>query len=361
MKKKCCLITGGAGFIGSALSNKLSASGELVVAIDNMHPQVHVNTKRPESLSAEVEVMVADICDSDTWRSFLRRYEPVVLVHLAAETGTGQSLTQSRRHANVNIVGLTTMLDAFSSHSICPAHILLASSRAVYGEGAWKSVIDNSVFYPGHRTARMLRDGEWDFANASALAMNANEIIPHPTSIYAATKLGQEQILDIWANAYDVPLSILRLQNVYGVGQSLINDYTGIIPLFVRMGESGRSIPVYEDGNITRDFVNIEDVVSAFELSILNPPKSTRTIDVGSGVKTTIYDLARLVSRYSGQQEPHITKQYRLGDVRHAFCDVKHAKEAIGYSPTVTMEHGIAELCEWIKSQKLFDNQSGMR
>ncbi len=349
MKKKCCLITGGAGFIGSALASKLVAEDKFVVAIDNMHPQIHKNKNRPNSLQSGVELLVADICDPGTWTDFLACYEPETVIHLAAETGTGQSLTCSSRHAHVNVVGLTTMLDAFSNLSIRPSHVLLASSRAVYGEGAWLSQTDRSVFYPRHRTVNMLEQSIWDFPDATALAMNARTTTPNPTNVYAATKLAQEQILEVWTNAFKVPLSILRLQNVYGIGQSLINDYTGIIPLFVRIAESGESIPVYEDGQITRDFVNIVDVISAFLLCIENPPTVTRTIDVGSGVRTTILELASLITKCGGRSAPRITGQYRIGDVRHAYCHIEDTKKEVGYSPSTTLKNSISELYAWIK------------
>ena len=150
---------------------------------------------------------------------------------------------------------------------------------------------------------------------------------PNPINVYGATKLAQEQILAAWTGSHDTRLSVLRLQNVYGPRQSLSNPYTGIVSLFSRLAREGQSIPLYEDGDITRDFVYIDDVVSALVAAIAHQPADhMRTVDIGSGVRTTIGDLAREVARYHSAPEPHVTGQYRDGDVRHASCTVEDTR-----------------------------------
>src|SRR5262249_51084995 len=134
-----CVITGGAGFIGCAISSELATRFERVIAMDNLHPQIHPNPVRPAGLHEKVELIVGDIRVRETWDQLLRRVRPSVVVHLAAETGTGQSLTEATRHANVNVTGTTEMLDAFTRHGALPDRIVLTSSRAIYGEGAWKN------------------------------------------------------------------------------------------------------------------------------------------------------------------------------------------------------------------------------
>ncbi|WP_244658833.1 SDR family oxidoreductase [Ciceribacter thiooxidans] len=231
--QNCIMITGGAGFIGCKLSSLLLSFGLPIVAVDNLHPQVHPGQTRPELMPDYVNLFVMDICDGESWRQVLSKWKPRILVHLAAETGTGQSLTESSRHAMVNVVGTTRMLDALLEASYRPDHVLLSSSRAVYGEGAWKDP-DGEVCYPGIRGVEALEAGRWNFTNQDAREMSplphrAGSTVPKPTSVYGATKLAQEQILGAWCSAIGVPLSILRFQNVYGPGQSPFNAYTGII------------------------------------------------------------------------------------------------------------------------------------
>ena len=191
-------------------------------------------------------------------------------MHLAAETGTAQSLTESSRHSLVNVVGTTRMLDAFGASGRRPGHVVLTSSRAVYGEGTWLRS-DGTSYRPGQRTHEQLARGQWDFPDSVPVPSRADRTEPAPSSVYGATKLAQEHILAAWAGAHDVRLSTLRLQNVYGPGQSLTNPYTGIVSLFSRLARDGASIPLYEDGEITRDFVYILDVVSALRQALEQP------------------------------------------------------------------------------------------
>ena len=154
---------------------------------------------------------------------------PKVVVHLAAETGTGQSLTEASRHAQENVLGTAVMLDALSRHGRVPEHIVLASSRAVYGEGAWQRR-DGSCFYPGQRDREQLAHGEWDYLDSQQLPFSAKSTEPRPCSVYGGTKSAQEHILEAWALAFGANLTICRSQNVYGRGQSLINSYTVCSP-----------------------------------------------------------------------------------------------------------------------------------
>ena len=201
----------------------------------------------------------------------LRLFQPSQIVHLAAETGTAQSLSEATRHGSVNVVGTTQLLDALSRAALVPDQLVLASSRAVYGEGAWQC--GSEVFYPQPRSHAQLMAGIWDPQGPTndpvvPLPSCAGRTEPRPTNIYAATKLAQEHILAAWTAAHDANLSMLRLQNVYGPGQSLTNSYTGIVALFARLAREQRALEVYEDGRIMRDFVYIDDVVDALFAAI---------------------------------------------------------------------------------------------
>lgn len=346
------LVTGGAGFIGCALSHQASAESDRWVALDVLHPQVHPSQDRPADLADKAELIVGDVTDPAVWDRVLADVKPDVIVHLAAETGTAQSLDEATRHASVNVVGTTQMLDAFGRHGHVPSHVVLASSRAVYGEGLWKRQ-DGSVFEPGMRSHAQFERGEWDFVGAVPLPSIAASTAPAPTSVYGATKLAQEHILAAWAGAHDVPLSVLRLQNVYGPGQSLINSYTGIVSMFSQWAKAGQSIPIYEDGRITRDFVFITDVAAALAAAMSSPaaPTHKRRVDIGFGVGTTILELAQVIAAYYGAPEPHINGKYRDGDVRHATTDIMAAKAELDWVPEVDLERGIAALQDWIAAQ----------
>lgn len=246
-----CVVTGGAGFIGCAIAKGLLIRFDRVVAVDNLHPQIHATGKRPVMLPAGVQLIVADIAEEETWGEIVSGMAPDVIVHLAAETGTGQSLAESRRHTHVNVTGTAVMLDALVRSKHLPKQLVLASSRAVYGEGAWRPLSGASEpIYPGQRSSSQLSEKKWDFAGLSPEPSRSSSTVPHPVSVYGATKLAQENILQAWTTSLNVGLKIFRFQNVYGPGQSLTNAYTGIVSLFCRMAKHGQSIPLFEDGRM---------------------------------------------------------------------------------------------------------------
>lgn len=348
---RTALVTGGAGFIGCAISPGLLAAFDRVIAVDSLHPQIHPDRNRPVALPSAVELIVGDVADATTWDEVLGRVEPDVVVHLAAETGTGQSLTESTRHAQTNVVGTTRMLDALASRGVLPRRIVLASSRAVYGEGAWRRG-DGVAFHPSQRTAASLSTGQWDVPAASPLAMDARTVEPRPVSVYAATKLAQENLLRIWATSFGVEPAILRLQNVYGPGQAMANPYTGIMTLFCRFAREGRSIPLFEDGEVRRDFVLIDDVAAALVAAATSSPVSPTPLDIGSGEVQTIGTAARAVAQAYGAPAPHVTGQFREGDVRHAWADVTAAEEFLApWRPRHDLADGVARLVAWIEAQ----------
>jgi dTDP-L-rhamnose 4-epimerase len=345
-----CLVTGGAGFIGCAVSKLLKREFDRIVAVDNLHPQVHSTGVRPAALDPSVGFVRGDVTEQQTWNHLLPEFKPNVVIHLAAETGTGQSLTEGTRHASVNVVGTTQMLDAFVRHDCIPARVVLTSSRAVYGEGAWRDAKGN-VTYPGQRSRTMLQAGQWDFPGLTCLPFEATRTEPRPTSIYGATKLTQEMVLRAWALSFGVEIGMLRLQNVYGPGQSLSNPYTGIVSLFARLAKEGKTIPVYEDGEIIRDFVFIDDVAAALLRVTTGPIPSDIAYDIGSGEATSIHELARMIAGIYGAPEPVVNGAFRNGDVRAASGDITRAKTELNWAPQWTVERGVEALCGWIDGQ----------
>jgi dTDP-L-rhamnose 4-epimerase len=354
------LVTGGAGFIGCALSRQLLAEasdvpGPSIVAVDSLHPQVHPERKRPADLPEPVELKVMDICEPEGWQAVLAEFRPAIVVHLAAETGTGQSLDEPARHTEVNVTGTARMLEAFDRANHRPQQIVLASSRAVYGEGRWLDPTDGSIFNPDHRSVEQLVAGQFDViapsgARASPLPHDERTTTPLPTSVYGVTKHAQEQILRLWCIARGVPLSILRLQNVYGPGQSPHNPYTGIVGLFHRVAAAGSAIEVYEDGRIGRDFVFIDDVASCLAAAVRNPPESSRLVDVGTGIATTIWQAASDIAALYAAPEPRVTGAFRHGDIRWAVAATERMKEDLGRVAAISFAEGNRRLAQWLRA-----------
>lgn len=341
------LVTGGAGFIGTALAQRNVELADAWVAFDNLLPQVHGDDPQLE-LPEAVDLVKADIRDRDALSAVIADLQPTVVLHLAAETGTGQSLDEPSRHTDVNVTGTAVLLESLSTSSRRPGKIVLTSSRAVYGEGEWVDP-DGNVYHPGARTGEMLEAGQWDFVGLSALPSAFSRTRPAPSNIYGATKLAQEHLISAWCAARGVSNATLRLQNVYGPGQSPLNPYTGITTLFMRIAGRGDTIPVYEDGRIVRDFVFIDDVARALE-SATDAPGNVSG-DVGSGVASTIAEMADIVAGFEGAPTPQITGQFRLGDVRHAACDMSESLWLLGDQPATDLATGLSRLHQWMSAQ----------
>lgn len=341
------LVTGGAGFIGTALAKAAASRTRTWVAFDNLLPQVHGENPQLD-LPDCVDLVVGDVRDSDALASALGRVTPDVVIHLAAETGTGQSLAEPSRHTDVNLTGTARLLEALSATPELPHRIVLTSSRAVYGEGLWTDQ-RGRTHSPMTRPPEMLVRGEWDFPGLTPLPSGVSITPPTPCSVYGSTKWAQESLLSTWAAARGVSTGILRLQNVYGPGQSPINPYTGITTIFFRLGARGESIPVYEDGNIGRDFVFIDDVVRA--VVTVAEHDAGVIVDVGSGHRSTILETAREIARLTGAPAPTVTGQYRLGDVRDASCAMAGSAWVFGDEPPVALAAGLGALGAWMSSQ----------
>lgn len=347
------LVTGGAGFIGCKLSSVLVEKYDAeIIAYDNLLSQVHPSMKPPLAFHPKVKLVQKDVRDASAWRDFFSRYDPQYVLHFAAETGTAQSLTESARHASVNVTGTAEMLDGMIANGKKPKKILLSSSRSIYGEGAWAGE-DGKIFYPGRRNNKMLSGAKWDFETidgkpAKALPHDGRVVMPNPTSVYGATKLAQENILSSWCEAFNVPLAILRFQNVYGPGQSPFNPYTGIINIFHKMAYAGKAIEVYEDGEIGRDFVIVDDVVSACISALFDEQDETIIADVGFGKATTILDTARIIAKLHNAPMPINCGKFRDGDIRWAVANISVMENRLGVRPTIGFEEGAKLVGDWL-------------
>jgi len=356
------LITGGAGFIGGHLSQVLLKSGFNVRILDPLTVQVHGSI--PASLNWLENEFIEFIRGSVSNRIDLTNALNGVdyIVHLAAETGTGQSMYEIDRYYHVNCQSTALLFDILtnnSNHNV--QRIVLASSRSIYGEGAYSCshCSHNERVTPDPRQNEQLIKNNWDplcmhcGAELSLLATNENDAIK-PASMYASSKYAQEDIVRIGCTSLGIGYAILRLQNVYGEGQSLNNPYTGILSIFSTRIRRGLELPIFEDGQESRDFVHVEDVAGAMALclNISQPPNET--FNVGSGIATTVIEVAeQLTLALEGNSNIQVTGQYRIGDIRHNFADITKMKSLLGIEPKINLTEGLNRFANWVKEQPL--------
>jgi dTDP-L-rhamnose 4-epimerase len=348
------LITGGAGFIGTTLALQLAKdSNTRIWILDNLNPQVHGRNPHYPIFPSNINFVYGDIRDREVVEEIITQSQPDVIVHMAAETGTGQSLDEITRYCEVNVTGTSILLESIRQKAKNLSRLILPSSRAVYGEGPYQDHQNGKIVVPPARSASAMQAGNFVPTSLSGNHLTAipasEDTPPFPASIYASTKLMQEYLVtQAGANA-SWQATILRFQNVYGVGQSLKNPYTGVLSIFSSQILSNQSLNIYEDGNIVRDFVFIDDVVRAIELSCQTPLLHGTTINIGSGQATTILAAAKILLNIYGKDENayKITGDFRVGDIRHAVADISKAKILLGWEPQVSLREGLEKLCHW--------------
>lgn len=361
------LITGGAGFIGSHVTAALLRAGFRVRILDSLSPQIHGAVPRGlEWLSAPgVEFQRGSVTSEGDLRRALEGVDAVV--HLAAETGTGQSMYDIARYNSVNVQGTALLLDVLANdRSRTVRRVVLASSRSIYGEGAHACSVcgPERRLYPDARSSQALAKHRWDHAcaacgNALTPLATAESDLARPASIYAATKLAQEDLVRIACGSLGLGYTILRLQNVYGEGQSLNNPYTGILSIFSTRIRRELELPIFEDGEETRDFVHVEDVANAFLAALTAERAPDSQINVGSGIGTSIAEVARQLGRAFGKAPRLVvTSQYRLGDIRHNRADITRLRELLDYRPRVSLADGLQRFVAWVQTQPLPEDRS---
>lgn len=356
---KHILITGGAGFIGTHLTRLAIDAGHRVRILDNLSPQVH----DPETGYEPPEGADFHRADVNGREDLERSLEGVdTIVHLAAETGTGQSMYEIDRYYRVNVQGTALLFDILANRPHSVRNVVLASSRSVYGEGAYlcrNCSPEGARRYPKARSAQQLEAHQWTSpcpvcgGSLEPTATREDDALS-PASIYAATKLAQEDLVRIGSSSLGIAHAILRFQNVFGEGQSLSNPYTGILSIFSTRIRLGLSLPIFEDGEETRDFVHVLDVARAVLRCVETPIVSGVTLNVGRGVPTSIMAIAQLLSRIMGSTiEPHVTGQFRIGDIRHNFADISRLQEVTGQTPALSLEDGMRRFCDWVATQPI--------
>lgn len=361
------LITGGAGFIGSHVTAALLRAGFRVRILDNLSPQIHDTVPRGlEWLSAAgIEFQRGSVTSEGDLRRALAGVDAVV--HLAAETGTGQSMYDIAHYNSVNVQGTALLMDLLANdRNRTVRRVVLASSRSIYGEGAHacSACGPGNRVYPEARSAQALAQHRWEHAcatcgNALTALATAESDPARPASIYAATKLAQEDLVRITCGSLGLGYAILRLQNVYGEGQSLNNPYTGILSIFSTRIRRGLELPIFEDGEETRDFVHVEDVANAFLAALTVERALASQINVGSGIGTSIAEVARQLGRaFGAAPRLVVTSQYRLGDIRHNRADVARLREQLDYQPHVPLAEGLQRFVAWVQTQPLPEDRS---
>jgi dTDP-L-rhamnose 4-epimerase len=355
------VITGGLGFIGIELARKLVAADHNVTLLDNLSVQIHGELPTL-NVPAGVKVVRMDISDIAERHDLIEGTDAVI--HLASETGTAQSMYQMSHYTKVNCGGTSALLEAIAKCTHRPKRILLASSRSVYGEGAYAIADHSSVLVPAvARSKEALEAGCWEPKDALGrplVAVPTPECLPFaPGSVYAATKAAQELLVSSASIALGLSATIFRFQNVYGEGQSLRNPYTGIISIFFNRARQELPISVYEDGLESRDFVHVCDIVDTLVDSLNASLPNGIVLNVGSGVSTSVSHLAATLLKVSGfEVAVQITGQYRLGDIRHCYADLTQIKKHLGFRPKVTIENGLRRFCQWAATQPLHEDRS---
>lgn len=347
------LITGGMGFIGSRLVKVLEAQHE-ILSLDCLHPQIHGLIGH----QFHSRNIVGSVADAGKLAQVVRYFNPTVIYHLAAETGTGQSYDEPVRYCDVNIQGTVNLIEAARAGAKSLRRVVVAGSRSVYGEGAYR---DGDRIVGGRpRESATMAAGNFAVMSEDGRPLEPvptpEWLPPRPTSVYATSKLAQEYLLKQCFDGTDVDVICLRFQNVYGAGQSLSNPYTGVISIMSQIALDGRQLNVFEDGAIARDFVHVSDVVQA--LALVSEPGQTigsDPINIGSGRPVTITEMASKLLELLGKDPNnyHISGDFRAGDVRYAVADIARAKSVLGWSAQVSFEDGMKEIAEWVIAERL--------
>jgi dTDP-L-rhamnose 4-epimerase len=343
------LVTGGAGLIGSHLSDLLLREGYSVRTLDNLEPQTHRNG-RPSWIPQEAEFLNADIREREAVRSALEDVD--VVFHQAAYGGY---MPEMAKYVHVNSFGTAQMLEIIRDENLPIKKVIVASSQAVYREGA-ATCRKHGLVFPHTRPTVQLAAGDYAVrcpacGEPSTPTATPEEAPVGGETVYAITKSDQERLVLMWGRQTGVPTVALRYSCTYGPRQSIFNPYTGVIAIFCTRLLSGRPPVLYEDGEQTRDFCYVGDTARANLIAAQSDLLDGLAVNVGSGLATTIREVAHLVSEaLEVQIEPVARGEFRPGEMRHLTSDISRAAGA-GYAPEVELHDGIERYIDWIREQ----------
>lgn len=358
---KNVLITGGSGFIGSNVALKLIQKGYNVTVLDSLTEQIH--GKNPEvtsplflSIKDKVNFIKGDVNVRADWEKALEDVDYVI--HLAAETGTGQSMYEIKKYVDTNIGGTALLLDIITNTKHHVKRVVVAESRAIYGEGKYHCEKCGNV-YPLERKDEDMAKGDYECkcpkcGSPVTLVSTTEDSAIHPSSVYGIAKQVQGQLVHLVCKSIGVESVSFRYQNVYGPGQSLSNPYTGILSIFSTQIKNHHGLNIFEDGKETRDFVYIDDVADATILGMEVPEANGHVFNIGTGVATDVLTVANTLCEKYGIQVPiTVSGNYRLGDIRHNFADITAAKQILGFNPKWSFSDGIAQFTKWVNQQEV--------
>lgn len=357
--KEMVLVTGGAGFIGSYLVARLLAAGYRVRVLDNLSPQVHTNVGSSLDWlkSNNIEFINDSVLSVEALRKALEGVN--VVVHLAAETGTGQSMYEISRYFEVNVQGTANLLDIIQNNRDASSvrSIVLASSRAIYGEGSY-ACSKHGIVYPESRSHESMSSGDFElncpYCGIKLTFVETDENAPfRPLSTYGLTKQVQEQAVLMFAKTNKINGFAFRYQNVFGPGQSLKNPYTGILAVFSNLARQGEPIEVYEDGLESRDFVYIDDTVEATMRAIDYDDSYVGALNVGTGIAVPVLTVAQEINRYfGGKSEIKVSGAFRFGDIRHNKASTTRLESVLNFKPSTIFLDGLHKFLDWAENQQ---------
>lgn len=348
------LITGGAGFIGSTLAKKLIKQGHDLRILDNFSQQIHGKNQSLDDELSGVDLIIGDVRNKIVIAESLDDIDTIV--HLAAETGTGQSMYQIEEYQQTNVNGTLNIINHLLHNKHSVEKIIVASSRAIYGEGQYFCKKHGAIF-PNERLETEMSNGQFDhkcklcdkILEAEATSENANM---SPLSFYGMTKQVQEQIITMYAKVLGISGYALRYQNVYGPGQSLMNPYTGIMAIFSTLARNNQTIRIFEDGKQSRDFVYIDDVIEATIKCLSHDKKGVESYNIGTGKPTSVYKVAEsIVNNLDSNSKLIISGEYRSGDIRHNYANLEKSSKDLGFFSKINFDDGLKKFLEWASLQ----------
>lgn len=365
MDRKRVLITGGAGFIGSHIALKLIDKSYEVTVLDNLLEQIHGTDPEKTSplycsIKDKVRFIKGDVCDKALLEQALEDVDYVI--HLAAETGTGQSMYEIKRYIDVNIGGTALLLDILTNTKQHVKRVVVAESRAIYGEGKYYCEKCGDV-YPKERKDEDMAHGDFEChcpkcGGRVKLVATTEDSAIHPSSVYGIGKQVQGQLVHLICKNIGIESVSFRYQNVYGPGQSLTNPYTGILSIFSNRIKSHKGINIFEDGKETRDFVFIDDVVDATIAGMEVPEANGHVFNVGTGIATDVLTVAQTLCKHYGIEVPlTVSGNYRLGDIRHNYADITLAIQILGFQPKWCFSEGIKQFVDWVNRQNIQEDK----
>jgi dTDP-L-rhamnose 4-epimerase len=335
---------------------ELVRRGDEVVVLDSLEDQVHRGVA--PSLPDVVELIVGDVGDVQAADRALAGVDRVV--HLAAAVGVGQSMYEIARYTERNTMQTATFLERVVAQRPLPTRMVVASSMSIYGEGEYECPTHGRVA-PAPRPEEQLLARQWELVCdrcgeelAPVGTSETKALIP--TSIYAITKRDHEELCLVTGSAYAIPTVALRFFNVYGPGQALSNPYTGVAAIFASRLLNGKPPVIFEDGQQSRDFIHVDDIVRAILLALESERAAGHAVNLGTGRASTVIQIAHALSDGLGVDiEPVCNAQYRAGDIRHCVADPSRARDLLGFEASITLEDGMRRLLEWLSDQEAVD------